>query len=40
MRELKIEDTPIIHGHIVYYNFIRLHMSLNGRTSAEEAKIE
>ncbi|HDM60208.1 MAG TPA: hypothetical protein ENF96_00955 [Archaeoglobus veneficus] len=40
MRGLKIENTPIINGHMIYYNFIRPHMSLDGRTPAEEAKID
>lgn len=40
MRGLKIEDTPIVNGHMIYYNFIRPHMSLNGKTPAEEAKID
>ncbi len=40
MRGLKIEDTPIISGHMIYYNFIRPHMSLDGKTPAEEAKID
>lgn len=40
MRGLKIEDTPIINGHMIYYNFIRPHMSINGKTPAEEAKID
>jgi len=40
MRGLKIEDTPIINGHMTHYNFIRTHMGLDGRTPAEEAKID
>jgi putative transposase len=39
MRGLKIEDTPIIEGHRLYYNFIKPHESLNGRTPSEEAGI-
>lgn len=39
MRGLKVEDTPIIDGHRLYYNFIRPHESLNGRTPSEEAGI-
>ena len=40
MRGLKIEDTPIINGHMIYYNFVRPHIGLDGRTPAEEAKID
>jgi len=40
MRGLKIDDAPIINGHMIYYNFIRSHMSLGGKTPAEEAKID
>ncbi len=29
----------LIHGLRVYYNFIRPHMALNGKTPAEEAEI-
>ena len=40
VRGLKIEDTPVITGHMIYYNFIRPNMSLNGKTPTEEARIE
>ncbi|ALV62985.1 hypothetical protein ADU37_CDS12860 [Thermococcus sp. 2319x1] len=40
MRGLKVENTPIIAVHMIYYNFIRPHMSLNGKTPAEEAGID
>jgi transposase-like protein len=39
MRGLKIEDTPIVEGHRLYYNFIKPHKSLDGRTPSEEAGI-
>lgn len=39
MRGLKIEDTPIIEGHRIYYNFIKPHESLNGKTPSEVAGI-
>lgn len=39
MRGLKIEDTPIIDGHRLYYNFVRPHEALNGKTPSEEAGI-
>lgn len=40
MRALKREGTPIIDGYKVYYNFLRPHMSLNGKTPAEVAGID
>ena len=41
MRGLDNEDSAqtIIDGMRIYYNFIRPHMSLNGKTSAQQAKI-
>jgi len=41
MRGLKDEPTAhtIIDGFRIYYNFIRPHMALNGKTPAQEAKI-
>jgi putative transposase len=39
MRGVKIESTPIIEGHRLYYNFIKPHEALNGRTPSEEAGI-
>lgn len=39
MRGLKIENTPIIEGHRLYYNFIKPHESLNGKTPSEETGI-
>jgi len=39
MRGLKVEDTPIVEGHRLYYNFVRPHESLDGKTPSEEAGI-
>lgn len=39
MRDLKKEDTPITRGFQIYYNFIRPHMVLNGKTPAEACGI-
>lgn len=39
MRGIKTKETPILEGHRLYYNFIKPHESLNGRTPSEEAGI-
>ena len=39
MRGLKIEDTPIVEGHRLYYNYIKPHQALEGKTPSEEAGI-
>jgi len=39
MRGLKVDSTPIIEGHRLYYNFIKPHEGLGGRTPSEEAGI-
>ena len=39
MRALKTDETPIIEGHRLFYNFIKPHESLNGNTPGEEAGI-
>ncbi len=39
MRGLKKTDSPILRGYQVYHNFIRPHMSLDGKTPAEAAGI-
>jgi transposase-like protein len=39
MRGVKKEDSKIIEGHRLYYNFIKPHESLNGKTPSEEAGI-
>lgn len=35
MRGIKVDDTPIIPMNQIYYNFVRPHMGLNGKTPAE-----
>ena len=39
LRGIKKDNTPIIEGFDIYYNFIRPHMALNGKTPAEKANI-
>jgi len=39
MRGIKIESTPIVEGHRLYYNFIKPHEAFDGRTPSEEAGI-
>jgi len=39
MRALKTDETPIVEGHRLYYNFIKPHEALNGQTPSEEAGI-
>jgi putative transposase len=39
MRGIKKMDTPIFEGNRIYYNFIRPHSALNGKTPAEVAGI-
>jgi len=39
MRGLKVDDTPIVEGHRLFYNFIKPHESLNGLTPSEQAGI-
>lgn len=39
MRGLKVDETPIIPMNQIYYNFIRPHQALNGKTPAEMAGI-
>lgn len=34
-----MEDTPIVEGHRLYYNFIKPHESLDGKTPSEKAGI-
>lgn len=40
LRGLKKQDTPITKGFQIYYNFIRPHQALKGKTPAEESGIE
>jgi putative transposase len=39
MRGIKVDETPIVEGHRLYYNFIKPHEALDGRTPGEEAGI-
>ncbi len=39
MGGIKEDDTPIIPMNQIYYNFIRPHMALGGKTPAEAAGI-
>ncbi len=40
MRGLKRKRTPILEGMQVYYNFVRPHMALNGKTPSEACGIK
>ena len=40
MRAVKNSNTPIVDGNRIYYNFIKPHESLDGKTPSEEAGIE
>lgn len=40
MRGMKVKTTPIVEGHRLYYNFIKPHMALDGKTPSEMAGIE
>jgi transposase-like protein len=40
MRSLKKTDSPIIDGQRIYYNNIRPHMGLDGKTPAEVAGVD
>ena len=39
MRALKKEESDILEGLRIYYNFVRPHMALNGKNPAEMAGI-
>jgi transposase-like protein len=39
VRGLKVDETPIIPMNQIYYNFIRPHMALGGKTPAEAAGV-
>ena len=38
-RGLKKEDSPLINGYQIYHNYVRPHMSLNGKTPSEACGI-
>ena len=40
MRAIKKPDSPIIEGQRMYYNHIRPHQGLNGKTPAQAAGLE
>lgn len=40
MRAIKKPDSTIIEGQRIYYNHIRPHMALEGKTPAEVAGID
>lgn len=40
MRAIKKPDSPFIEGQRIYYNHIRPHQGLNGKTPAEAAGLE
>ena len=39
MRGIKVDDTPIIPMNMIYYNFVRSHQGLQGKTPAEAAGV-
>jgi putative transposase len=39
MRGIKVDGTPIIPMNQIYYNFIRPHQALDGKTPAEAAGV-
>lgn len=39
MRGLKRKDTPILKGYQIFHNYIRPHMSLNGKIPSEQCGI-
>ena len=39
MSSLKVDSTPIVEGHRLFYNFIKPHEALNGETPSEKAGI-
>jgi transposase-like protein len=40
MRGLKKSDTPVLTGYQIYHNYLRPHMSLDGKTPSEMAGIK
>ena len=39
MRGFKTDVTPIVEEHRLYYNFIKEHQSLDGKTPSEQTGI-
>jgi hypothetical protein len=39
-RGLKIQDTPMVEGQRIAYNFVRPHEALEGKTPAEVANLD
>ena len=40
VRGLKKRDSPLISGYQIYHNYVRPHMSLEGKTPAEMCGIK
>lgn len=40
LRGLKKNDTPVLTGYQIYHNYLRPHMSLDGKTPSEMAGIK
>ncbi len=40
VRGIKKEDTAIIDGYQIYHNYVKPHMSLDGKTPAEACGID
>ena len=40
MRSLKNEDSEVVDGYRIYYNFVRPHMALEGKTPAEVSGLD
>lgn len=40
VRGVKKEDSPLLAGLQIYHNYVRPHMALDGKTSAEKAGIK
>ena len=40
MRGIKKEDSMIFDGYQIYHNYVRPHMSLDGKTPAEKCGID